>query len=302
MASTIVRLLPTIGAATFSLLAFVFSLLTVTSKKWAVRHNYDPVLNPADWRDPIYTLYRSPFTVCSAALVNASAAGSSGLTASDFDVNCTRFRPRGFNKTSCELAIATQDDTAITIGDNRLCQQIHYAGNYWIASTAFIGLAFLLTVVLAIFTFIKRPKFATEGTQVAAKGIQSQSQNDGQQYGQGNGGPSTTPVVVGGRQQGTVWVTWVAFVLLVFMFVGFATAIIGQYYGVTGLIQSLPNNADFASSSAGSRDDVNTQGSHGPWFQGVGLSVYATCSWGFAIAAGVIASRAWPLPQWEVAL
>jgi hypothetical protein len=234
MASTIVRLLPTIGAAIFSLLAFVFSLLTVTSKKWAVRHNYDPVLNPEDWRDPIYTLYRSPFTVCFAALVNASAAGSSGLTASDFDVNCTRFRPRGFNRTSCELAIATQDDTAITIGDNRLCQQIHYAGNYWIASTAFIGLAFLLTAVLAIFTFIKRPRFATEISGVAANGIQSPPRNDGQQYSQGNnnGGPSTTPVVVEKRQQGTIWVTWVAFVLLIFMFVGFATAVIGQYYGV----------------------------------------------------------------------
>jgi hypothetical protein len=90
--------------------------------------------------------------------------------------------------------------------------------------------------------------------------------------------------------------------MLTFFFVGFTTALISQYYGVLGLIQSLPNNADFASSSQGSRDDVNTEGSHGPWSQGVGLSVYATCAWGFSIIAGVVASKAWPLPRWRVVL
>jgi hypothetical protein len=142
MASTVVRLLPAITAAIFSLIALIFSLLTITSKNWAVRHNYDPNLNTLDWKTPIYTLYRSPFTVCTATLANASLTGSSAAIASDFEITCNRFRPNGFNHTSCELAIATQDDTAPTIGDARLCQQIHYAGNYGIASTTFIGLAF----------------------------------------------------------------------------------------------------------------------------------------------------------------
>lgn len=284
MASTILHLAPAITTTIFSLLALIFSLLALTSQKWAVRHNYDPSLNPLDWREPIYTLYRSPFTVCT-------------VTASDFQVHCSRFRPRGFNQTSCELAVATQDDTAPTIGDSRLCQQIHYAGDYWIASATFIALAFLLTLVLATVTFVKRRQSASETQTLARKSTQRNDEQQHDSMRRDEDRPLSTA-----QQQGSVWLSWVALILLTFFFVGFATALIGQFYGVLGLIQSQPNNADFASSSAGSEDDVNTKGSHGPWFQGVGLSLYATCSWGFAIAAGVIASRTWPLPQWRVVL
>lgn len=293
MASLLLRLAPAATATIFSLLALIFSVLAATSKKWAVRDNYDPVLNPPDWKEPIYTLYRSPFIVCTATLANASAAGQSPVTATDFEVHCTQFRPFGFNRTSCELAIATQDDISSTLGDARLCQQIHYAGNYWLTSATFIGLAFLLTLILAVVTLLKRPEFAseTQNAEIETTPLSAQQSSDTEQ-----------PAAPVQPQQGSVWVKWAVLGLLTFSFVGFATALIGQYYGVLGLIQSLPNNSDFASSAAASQDDVNTQGSHGPWYQGIALSVYATLSWGFSIAAGVIASRAWPLPQWKVAL
>jgi hypothetical protein len=296
MASTILQLVPSITTAIFSLLSFIFSLLAVTSKQWAVRDNYDPNLNPLDWKTPIYTLYRSPFSVCT-AIVNASTTDSSPATSSNFHVQCTQFRPNGFNHTSCELAIATQDDTAPTVGDARLCQQIHYAGNYWITSSTFIGVAFLLTLVLTIFTLVKKPQFASDKQPLLGKPMQREAEQQDDSMGGNEDQPLTST-----QQQGSVWVPWVSLLLLIFFFIGLVTALIGQYYGVLGLIQSQPNNADFASSSAGSKDDINTQGNHGPWYQGVGLSIYATCSWGFAIAAGVIASRSWPLPQWKVVL
>jgi hypothetical protein len=297
MVSVILRLAPAVTTFIFALLAFIFSLLATTSKKWAVRHNYDPSLNTLDWKDPIYTLYRSPFTVCTAELVNSTLTIGSAASPADFAVKCTQFRPRGFNRTSCELAIATQDDTAPTIGDARLCQQIHYAGDFGIASTTFIGLAFVLVLVLVIVTLVKRPEFATESYTSVAKAAPP---NDGSPLRSEQDVNQQAASVVPAR--GSAWVAWVDLILLTFLFVGFSTALISQYYGVIGLIQSLPNNADFASSQGGGADDVNTHGSHGPWYQGIGLSVYATCAWGFSISAGVVASKAWPLPQWRVVL
>jgi hypothetical protein len=297
MASVILRLLPAFTTFVFALLALVFSLLTITSKKWAVRHNYDPSLNTLDWNNPIYTLYRSPFTVCMAELVNSTLAVGSAASSTDYSVHCTRFRPRGFNHTSCELAIATQDDTAPTIGDARLCQQIHYAGNFGIASTTFIGLGFLLTLILAAYTLIKRPNFLAKPDTALAKAARQDDVSQGPSH--PNADQQATGVI---QARPSAWVAWLDLALLTFFFVGFATALLSQYYGVTGLIQSLPNNADFASSASGGADDVNTHGSHGPWYQGIGLSVYATCAWGFSISAGIFASRTWPLPQWRVVL
>ena len=294
MASTILGIVPSIATAIFSLLSFIFSLLAITSKKWAVRDNFDPKLNPLDWKTPIYALSRSPFSVCTATLVDASADPSQ---TSSFRVQCSNFRPRGFNHTSCELAIATRSDTAPTIGDARLCQQIHYAGDFFIASTTFIGLAFLVTLVLVVFTVIKRPQFVSD-VQAPPKNTTTP---DEEQPCEPTSAGQAQPVA-SSPPQGSVWVPWVVLLLLIFVFIGFAAALIGQYYGVLGLVQSLPNNADFASSSAGSKDDTNTQGNHGPWYQGVGLSAYATCAWAFAALAGTIASRSWPLPQWRVAL
>jgi len=293
MASTILGLVPSIATAIFSLLSFIFSLLAITSKKWAVRDNFDPKLNPEDWKTPIYTLSRSPFSICTATLVDPSADPSQ---TSSFRVQCSTFRPRGFNHTSCELAFATQSDTAPTIGDARLCQQIHYAGDFFIASTTFIGLAFLVTLVLVVFTVSKWPQFVSDAQDPSEEGTQPEEQPS-----EPASADQAQPVTSDPPQR-SVWVPWAVLLLLIFVFIGFITALIGQYYGILGLIQSLPNNADFASSSAGSKDDVNTQGNHGPWYQGVGLSAYATCAWTFAAAAGTIASRSWPLPQWRVAL
>ena len=143
---------------------------------------------------------------------------------------------------------------------------------------------------------MKRPELASNvQTQTRSSPQQDQVQADNTNGGQDQPSDSAPP-------QRSAWVPWAAFLLLVFASVGFITALIGQYYGVLGLIQSLPNNADFASSSAGSKDDINTQGNHGPWFQGVGLSVYATLSWAFIFVSGTIASRLWRLPEWRVVL
>src|SRR5581483_8527 len=71
-----------------------------------------------------------------------------------FNVDCVRFPPFGFGRTSCELGIATLSDNVPNFGDRRLCQQIHLAGNYSITSLVFITAGFILTIVLCVTTVV----------------------------------------------------------------------------------------------------------------------------------------------------
>jgi hypothetical protein len=103
----------------FAVLAFAFAVLALTSKDWAHRDFFDQAITspdqplgppPENWTNAnrLYTEYRSPFRIC----VNVNESG--------IDVQCFSFKPSGFAKTSCELAVATQSNTAINYGDARL--------------------------------------------------------------------------------------------------------------------------------------------------------------------------------------
>src|SRR3954447_6427998 len=118
----------------FSLLGFVFALVAITSKEWVLRNEYKST-DPVQWSKTEYTLYRSPFVICSAQAGN---------------VSCQHFHPFG-TSTSCEAISITGDVDAANSGDERLCQQIHLAGHFAIASTTLISVGFLLS--LALFTF-----------------------------------------------------------------------------------------------------------------------------------------------------
>jgi hypothetical protein len=304
-----VRVLPALFAFIFSLIAFVFSLLAGTSKEWAVRHNYDPLYTPKNWTgaNVIYTLYRSPFIICSASSHVSNSSDPQSITT--YDVFCQNFKPFGFNRTSCEEEVATQDDSAVNLGDSRLCQQIHLAGNFGIASTVFISLGFILTSIATIATFtilLRFPRTAEpQGAGSRKHGRRRPEQDDEILEAATEHRSSTAPQDSHeghhGRKRSTL-VPHLNLALLTFLSIGVITALIAQFYAVEGLIQSAYNNADFSTSQGTSAAEIQISGIHGPWFQGKGLSVYATCAWGFAAAAGAVAAKAWSLPEWNTAI
>ncbi|EWZ86425.1 hypothetical protein FOCG_16193 [Fusarium oxysporum f. sp. radicis-lycopersici 26381] len=258
--------LPPLVGLIFAILAFVFSILTITSREWAIRMNYDPDPNPQTWDKPTYTLYRSPFIICREEQVNSTNPNADPV----YSVHCDHFKPYGHNKTTCELMNVTDSDVAENLGDQRLCQQIHLAGNYAIASTVFIGVGFLATMTLAFLSLLR-----SVSTHRHKHESDHRSNN------------RALPLLT--------------LVTLAFLFVGFVTALISQFYGIMGFIVSLPNQSDFASSQgSGSSDEAEVHGFHGPWFQGKALSVYATLAWGFTIATGTMVSLTWRLPRWNV--
>jgi hypothetical protein len=304
MAPRPLRFVPPLLAFVFAILALVFSLLAITSKAWAVRNNYNPLYPPKAQTSPIYTLYRSPFIVCGASKVVPSSSVSSASPAAaamssssnptptaTYDVTCTNYRPYGFNRTSCELQIATLSDNVPTVGDARLCQQIHYAGNFGITSTLFIGLGFLLTGMLLVMTFLR--------TQKATKNYHESALQEATEVKEAKA--TTHASASEGSHRPSHLASYLSFCLLLFFFIGFVTGILSQFYGVLGFMEDLPNQSDYASSTgSGASRETNIHGNHGPWYQGVGLSVYATCAWAFAAAAGTMASRIWRLPNWSM--
>jgi hypothetical protein len=294
MAKRLTRLLAAATALIFALLAFVFCVLAIASKEWAVRDGYPYGLNDWNWTQPEFTLYRSPFAVC-------YATANSTRKPFGFNSTCVQYRPSGFGKTSCELAIATGSDTVPQVGDQRQCQQIHLAGNFGITSVVFTTLGFTAIGLLVIATLF------TGSQDEGSTGITSSHRHEShKQHGTESSAPDESAPAPPGKPRfsrfhhhRSVLVPYVNLMLLVFLGIGVITSLISQFYAVEGLVQSAPNNADFASAS-GNRDNPNTKGNHGPWYQGKALSVYMTCSWGFALAAGVVASRVWRLPNWDV--
>src|SRR5271163_673613 len=117
----------------FSLLGFVFALVAITSKEWVLRNEYQST-DPVQWSKIQYTLYRSPFVIC---------------TANAGNVTCEHFHAYG-KDTSCEAIYTTGDPNANNSGDARLCQQIHLAGYFAIASTTLISVGFLLSLGLFV--------------------------------------------------------------------------------------------------------------------------------------------------------
>lgn len=291
------RLLAPTFALTFSLLAFIFGVLAISSKEWAVRHAYEAHLNVWEWKTPIFTIYRGPFTVCSAVANSTSSTGPIG-----WNVTCVNYRASGFGRTSCELGIATLSDTVPEFGDARLCQQIHLAGHFVITSVVFITLGFMLTALLALASVatafsrgesseVASAQKKDEVKDATAEGIRSEPPS---QHSQGAHEHRRV------QRRHSALVPFINLSVLTFLFIGAIAALICQFYAVEGFIQSQPNNADFAGSLGSSGDDVNTKGNHGPWYQGIALSVYMTCAWAFAAASAIVSAKTWRLPQWEI--
>lgn len=258
---------PPVFTLILAIIAFVFSVITITSREWAVRDNYDPDLSEQYWDKPIYTLYRSPFIICTSTQRNSTNSKSPPV----YDLHCDHFKPFGYDKTSCELYNVTGSDTATNLGDQRLCQQIHLAGNYAITSTVFIGVGFLATTSLVLLSFSR------------SLSTRRNDHHDSSRKGSAGFLPILTLLT------------------LTFLFVGFVAALISQFYGIMGFMVSAYNQSDFASSQGtGGSDESDLHGQHGPWYQGKALSLYATLAWGFTIATGTMVSLTWRLPRWHV--
>ena len=110
-----------IPAFVFACLAFSFCVVNITSRGWSHRNYYNASLDPLAWDVPLCAIYRSPFQICDVS-VDTSADNVTIYTE-----HCNTFHAYGFDKTSCETVLATQNYSAANTGDERLCQQIHYA-------------------------------------------------------------------------------------------------------------------------------------------------------------------------------
>jgi hypothetical protein len=178
------RVAPAVVAMVFALLAFIFSLLAITSPQWGARNQYPNNTDSISETTPIYTLYRSPFQICGAVaiVVNSTTPPTPSNATSDpggdeppppqlnytYKTTCQHYRAFGFDKTSCELASATKSKTVPQVGDRRLCDQIHYAGNFSITSTVFISLAFLLTLAMGVVGFVVANNGSSSGDTTSA--------------------------------------------------------------------------------------------------------------------------------------
>lgn len=297
------RPLPVTVSLAFSFLAITFSLLATTSHTWAKRDYYDSVI-PERWTHPNYTISRSPFFICSArpnfVTVNGSLPDDEPtLSLANYTISCDNYRPYGTNRTSCELRSVTKNDSIVTDGDSRLCQQIHLAGNFAISGSVFISTGFLLYLLLGGFTLSRllagpSSKMSSSGAQAAAESGNKRETSEMVDTAQRE--PRAH------RKRVRSYTSFLNLTASISLYLGAILSLIAQFYGILGLVQSAPNNADWASSSAGNSKNVDTDvvGYHGPWYQGNALSVYFTCAWAFALAATVVASRTWSMPAWTV--
>jgi hypothetical protein len=302
MALRVLRLSIVAFAVSTAILAFVFSVVATTSHRWAIRDYYNTVV-PEDWTTVNYTLSRSPFRICTATPVfrqnAASADEGPTLIFVKYNVNCSSFKPFGKDKTSCELRSVTKSDTVATDGDSRLCQQIHAAGNYAIASTVMISLGFLIVLGLALIGVTK----AFGSSPTADESISTTARPASK--GEAGATANTVNTSASAEQRSRLRTSRSLFQGMhlcstIFWILGAILGLISQFYGILGLVQSAPNNADWASSAAGNSKDVNTnvEGYHGPWYQGSGLGAYLTCAWAFALVTPFLTSRLWAMPQW----
>jgi hypothetical protein len=298
MAPKLTKVATTALIFAFALITFVFSILAITSRDWARQHNFDypPELSDLDWVNVTSTRYRSPFKICNTFLIPTN----DGTPSRETTMNCTHFKAYGFNRTSCELAIATQSDGATNVGDARLCQQIHYAGNFGIASSTFFGLAFVFTLIMVAHTFMARSEASQPASSEQSHPTEDESANPNHSEPDKLVSNTTKHPTSSQRKSKLPIFAFVNLFLVIFLAIAIITALISQLYGILGLIQSLPNNSDFSSSKGQDVGDMATHGTHGPWFQGKALSIYLTCAWGFAIATMGLASMTWALPRLEI--
>ena len=244
-----------------TIISFAFTVVTTVNPDWAHQDHFDGTIARSNWTEPLYTLYRSPFIVCSPSAVHENGTAAAASTVSqtgsrvnpvddDLDVqlqnltwtvSCARFGPMGTGKRSCETNVGTNVSASdARFGDDRQCQQIHMAGSLSIASSVFIGIGLLTMLVLFALSLAASPN----GTATIAL--------------------SVTTVIL--------------------LLLGSGAMFIAQFYGVLGLIQSALPNGNFAA-------DGPLPSAAGPWVQGKASVVYGSLSWfGGFLAAGVVTS------------
>ncbi|OCK78375.1 hypothetical protein K432DRAFT_383916 [Lepidopterella palustris CBS 459.81] len=267
------RFLAPLPAFIFASIAFSFAIVTITSHDWTRQKWYDPSLDAKLWATPIYSIYRSPFQICNVA------AGTNANTTT-YTLKCDVYDAFGFDKTSCETVFATQNYSAANTGDERLCQQIHYAGNLSITSTTFICLGFVLTVIMAIVASVTSSSSAEDGNESVKDGTPA------------------TRTAHHRHHHVPAWPAFINVVLITAFAIGATTGLLSQFYGILGFIQSQPDNGAFAAAK-GNVIDPTQQNNHGPWVQGLALKYWITCAWVFSAFAAGAAGATWRLPSWE---
>jgi len=282
MASKILSIIGSTLPLLFGILSLSFVAVSFTSRDWVRQEYFPPQLQPLDWKDPLFTLYRSPFVLCGA---NPSRNGSEILR---YDINCSRFSVSGRGKTACQTPNETDAYSSIT-GDWRMCQQVHLSGNLILAALVFVSVALATLIGLSI-VFIPR---AVRGGQAAVT-----TSNDAEEPTEGSSrGPqkvssTTSPATGAATRQPLQSLAMIlaTYALLIALSVTAVCVFLSQFYGILGLVQSQPDNGIWASLSLGAVQDQQTGDlHHAPWIQGKVLTIYMSLAWLFsALAAGAI--------------
>jgi len=298
MALRLTRIILLFTIFAVALLSFIFSILATTSSEWAIRDYYDTVV-PTDWHHPNYTISRSPFRICTAKPEFGRSTGpppddEPTLILVSYNVSCKNYKPYGRDRTSCELSSVTGNDSVANVGDARLCQQVHAAGNYAISGTVLISVGFLVVLLLVPMAFLQTRSSHSEATMRDAEPSDNIAVDK-------TGTRATTSTGQTHSSPSRSLFRSLHFSSAVLFYIGAILILISQFYGILGFIQSSPNNADWATSAAGNSKDVDTNivGYHGPWYQGVALSAYLTCAWVFALATPVLTTRLWSFPRFN---
>jgi hypothetical protein len=273
----------------FAALAFSFAIVGITSRDWSRRNYYDPTLGPREFKYPLYAEHRSPFQVC---VVHGDINNGSIYTE-----ECNTFRAYGSfssNATSCEIVNITGSYDDANTGDERLCQQIHYAGNLSITSITFVSLGFVLTLLMTILAFLQGP--APAEAEEEENGRATHEHKDGE-------AAASHHHVHPHRNQGPSFTPYLNLVLIASFAIGATAALISQFYGILAFIQSQPDNGAFAASAGNVVQPGSTENNnHGPWIQGRALKYWVTLSWIFAAFAAGAAGAVWRLPRWQKGL
>ncbi|KAK0109114.1 hypothetical protein ONS96_002941 [Cadophora gregata f. sp. sojae] len=280
MASKILSIVGSTLPLVFGILSLSFVAVSFTSRDWVRQEYFPPQLQPLDWKDPLFTLYRSPFVVCGAS---PSRNGSEILR---YDINCSRFAVSGRGKTACQTPNETDAYSSIT-GDWRMCQQIHLSGNLVLAALVFVSVALATLIGLSI-VFIPR---AVRGGQVFGTPSDVEDSMEGSSCRPQKATAAQTSVTTSTQQPiQSLAIIIATYALLVALSVTAMCTFLSQFYGILGLIQSQPDNGLWASLSLGAVQDQQTGDlHHAPWIQGNVLTIYMSLAWLFsALAAGAI--------------
>jgi hypothetical protein len=263
MARSLIQIIGSTTPLIFGILGFAFIITTFVSRDWVRQEYFPPELQPLDWKDSLFTIYRSPFILCT---VNATKIGSNATT---YNLICNRFKVMGRGQTACQTPNETDAYSAVT-GDWRMCQQVHLSGNLILASLVFTCLALVIVLVLSYFFIIK-------GRSTTSSGF-GDDETDAM---------NSTPQQSSGQPAAVVVATYI---LLTALAITAMCAFLSQFYAIIGLVQSQPDNGLWASLPLGEVQDSQTGDlHHAPWVQGSALTVYISLGWFFsALAAGAI--------------